>query len=223
MITDFILVSAFCKDHVLHQGPWNIEGCLLVLKEWNLGDTLNEISFTSVAIWIQVHGLPLGSITKEIVVSAGHRVGEVMEVDYRSANRSWAAMYVRVLVLLNVSPPLVPSFLMMMEGKHLVWIQFKYEHLSGFCFNCWRLGHSADLCSLSLEHRERMNQFGPLMRASGMEWSIFTWLEELLPKMPGMNLHVEGDVNSKSCSETSSGGISNPNLVHRETPLPPTK
>ncbi|KAB1225848.1 hypothetical protein CJ030_MR1G005227 [Morella rubra] len=203
----FSFPSTFHRDRVLQQGPWNIKGCLLVLKEWILGDTLNVISFTSVAVWLQVHGLPLGSITKEVPMSARRRVGEVLEVDYRSSNRSWAATFVRVRVLLNIPCPLVLGFLMIREGKPPVWIQFKYERISSFCFNCGRLGHAADFCSLPPEHKEGMNQFGPLMKANGVEYRIFTRPEDLLSKMHSMKLHEEGNVNSKSCGETSSGGI----------------
>lgn len=53
-----------------------------------------------------------------------------------------------------------------------------------------------------------------------MEYHIFTRSVELLPKMQGMNLHEEGNVNSKPCGETSSGDISELDSVHWETPLP---
>ena len=46
------------KMAVLEKAPWNIEGGLLVLNEWQDLETLLEITFDSSPFWVQIHDPP---------------------------------------------------------------------------------------------------------------------------------------------------------------------
>jgi hypothetical protein len=44
-------------DRILHRGPWNIRGSLLLLQEWSPELALAKVELTHCAFWIQVHGI----------------------------------------------------------------------------------------------------------------------------------------------------------------------
>lgn len=82
----------------------------------------------------------------------------------------------------------MPGFYYKHPSKPLVWIQFHYERLFEFCFNCGCLGHSIKFCSLNSEQRRALDVFGLIMRASFVEYRIFTGPDDLLKKMETMSL-----------------------------------
>ena len=63
-------------------GPWNIEGYPLILKMWNQNMAVEDIDFSSLPLWIQVHDLPIELLSKENAEEIGAMVGEVLEVDF---------------------------------------------------------------------------------------------------------------------------------------------
>lgn len=73
----FSFPSVFSQERILKQGPWNIKGSRLVLKKWDVDATLQEISFTEMQIWLQIHGLPLGLMTRDITMEYGAKAGLV--------------------------------------------------------------------------------------------------------------------------------------------------
>lgn len=73
----FFFPSVFSQERILKQGPWNIKGSRLVLKKWDVDATLQEISFTEMQIWLQIHGLPLGLMTRDITMEYGAKAGLV--------------------------------------------------------------------------------------------------------------------------------------------------
>lgn len=75
------------RDRIIQQSPWNIKGYLLVLKIWEVGDTIDEVDFSHSLFWFQIHGLPLGFSTKKEAELAVSRLGLILEIDFRSKRR----------------------------------------------------------------------------------------------------------------------------------------
>lgn len=67
----FSFPSSHFRDRILDQSPWNIKGCLLVLKPWDSDESVEEVNPEITPLWIQVHGLPLNLSTKEEAFFAG--------------------------------------------------------------------------------------------------------------------------------------------------------
>lgn len=67
-----------------------------------MGETPEEVNFSTVGIWVQLHGLPLGHSTNEMARWAAGRLGEVLEVDFRSNRLVWVTQYIRVKVAVKV-------------------------------------------------------------------------------------------------------------------------
>lgn len=63
----FSFSSSACRQRILDQAPWTIKGFPMVLKPWLEGETVFEVDLSTIPIWVQVHGLPMGQSSKPIV------------------------------------------------------------------------------------------------------------------------------------------------------------
>lgn len=132
----FSFPSMSCRQRVLEQAPWSFKGFPLLLKPLSPGETVHEVDLASFPVWVQVHGLPMGQSTKLMEETAARRAGKVVEVDFRSNKEVWVTQFIRVKVLIQVSQPLVSGFFFPRLHREDTWVQFKYEKLTGFCYNC---------------------------------------------------------------------------------------
>lgn len=98
------------KKRILELGPWNIEGFPLILKMWHQNLSVEDMDFSSIPIWIQVHNLPIEYMSKENAVEIGALVGEVLEVDFTSNEGICMSKFLRVKVELKVEDPLWSGF-----------------------------------------------------------------------------------------------------------------
>jgi hypothetical protein len=147
---DELMVFSFANlvdlKRVLENSPWNIKGSPLFLKEWSSSDSIKDIDFSTGAIWVQVHNLPLEMITPENAVSIGSSLGELLEVDNADNQKPLRKSYLRLRVLIKLQCPLIPGFTYHRPPKAPVWVQYRYERLSEYCYFCGRLGHPSYEC-----------------------------------------------------------------------------
>lgn len=89
----------------------------------------------------------MGQTTRFVAIEAARRVGEVLEVDFRSSREVWVTQFIRVKVLVMVAQllVLVSGFFLPQSNRGDAWIQFKYENFR-VCFNYGRLGHLTNIC-----------------------------------------------------------------------------
>lgn len=104
-------------------------------------ETVQEVDLSTFPVWVQVHGIPMGQATKGMAEMAARRLGEVLEVDFRSQKAVWITQFIRVKVLLDILQPLSPGFFLPRANRVDTWIQFRYEKITGFCYNSGLLGH----------------------------------------------------------------------------------
>ena len=94
------------KKRIVELGPWNIEGFLLILKMWHQNFFVEDMDFSSIPIWIQVHNLSIEYMFKEKVEEIGALVGEAIEVDFTGNGGICMSKFLRVKVELKVEDPL---------------------------------------------------------------------------------------------------------------------
>ena len=46
-------------EHMCSEGPWFVDGALLVLEKWRPNLVMSKLHLNFVSIWVQLHGLPL--------------------------------------------------------------------------------------------------------------------------------------------------------------------
>ena len=126
------------KDRVLQKQPWSFNKSLLVLKEINGDLRPEEVNMEWCPFTVQVHGLPLGLMTKRIGVILGEVLGDVLEVETDDDVSAWGK-FLKIRVALNITKPLKRGKMLSLSGGGKVLARFKYERLSDFCYVCGRL------------------------------------------------------------------------------------
>lgn len=109
----FSFPSITARDRVLKQGPWNFRGSLMILKDWKLEATINDIDLSKATFWIRIHGLPLKGLEVVNAIWIGSKLGEVLEVDEMDENR----LFLRVRVQINLEASLQPDFFIPRRGN----------------------------------------------------------------------------------------------------------
>lgn len=174
-----------CKNWVLEQALWNIRGFPLILKPWQSSETLSEVDLSSFPLWVQIHGLPMGQTTRAVAFAAASRVGEVVEVDFRSSRKVWVTQIIRVKVLVAVDRPLCSGFFLPRLNRVATSIQFKYEKIFGFCFNGGCLGHLTNICPTPPNSLEAPEGFSYRMMAPSQNYRRFSAPNRVISKDKG--------------------------------------
>ncbi|KAJ1418141.1 Zinc knuckle CX2CX4HX4C [Sesbania bispinosa] len=123
-----------------------------------------DMSFTKAQIWLQIWGLPVHCRTKQIRCRLGVCMGTVMEADVFEIQGRGS--YIRVLIEIEVSKPLLPGINAGSRKDGIFWADFKIERVPQFCYKCGIIGHDEDGCnSTTQENTDEMSR-GPWMRAT---------------------------------------------------------
>lgn len=155
------------RDKIIEESPWSVMGNLLALVYWNPNLSLAEIDFSYVQFWVQAHGLPLGKLNKAVAEELAVKIGHLVETDCVGDGIQFNRSFLRFRVALDINEPLLPGFTMKREGLYDLWIEFKYERLSKFCYGCGRIGHDEDSCK-DKEGNDHSGDYGPWLRTSGI-------------------------------------------------------
>ena len=124
-----------------------------------------NINFSHSPFWVQIWGLPFELMSDEVGRKLGNNIGRFIEVD-RRARHSNQAKFMRIRVDLQLDKPLRRGGkIASVEGEKF-WVNFKYERLPIFCFQCGRLGHDEKHCK-ELSNQQNPRQYGEWLRAQG--------------------------------------------------------
>ncbi|KAF4372830.1 hypothetical protein G4B88_028805 [Cannabis sativa] len=177
-------------------GSWCVRGYTFILKAWTPRTALS-ISFDSTRIWIQIHNLPRDYYSAEN--------GRILGGKLVKSSR-WNWMKVLRLCGLNVNSPLFSGCFFELESGGHRWIQFKYDRIGIFCYNCGKLGHQRRGCSLSFPVT--------VVNELGIPYPMYgTWLS-----MASSYLDVFSGANSFFPSQASSSRASR--VVKRRKSMP---
>lgn len=122
------------KRKALEDGPWMIAKDLMVVADFDGSQTLDEIEFTKIPIWIRVFKLPLGMMDRITGEATGDSVGEFMDVDLDDRH-SDVGYFLRIKVRLDITKPLMRGTMVNVgDGKKEKWCPMVYEFLPDFCY-----------------------------------------------------------------------------------------
>ncbi|XP_042953554.1 uncharacterized protein LOC122290084 [Carya illinoinensis] len=110
--------------------PWSFDRNLVCLNTFDGRSAPKNIEFTKKFLWIQLHNLPFGGMTREVGMQIGGLMGDVVKADVNGEGIGWGP-YLRVKVAINIHHPLMRGINLNMDGTKR-WISFLYEgcHLS---------------------------------------------------------------------------------------------
>ena len=149
---------------VLANGLWSFENHHLALRRWERVMTATSVSFTSMAMWVQVWGLPFDLLLEEVGRDIGSGLGEVLDVDLK-AFLSNQARFIRERVELPLDKPLRRGGVVASPEGDKVYIGFKYEHLVGLCYQCGRIGHEVRDYSAQRDRKQGSFPYGEWLKA----------------------------------------------------------
>ncbi|KAH7852692.1 hypothetical protein Vadar_028014 [Vaccinium darrowii] len=67
--------------NILCEGPWSVMNSLLVLIPLTDGMVISEINFNNCPFWVQIHGLPVGKMSKSNAEIIGRRLGSLLALE----------------------------------------------------------------------------------------------------------------------------------------------
>lgn len=153
-------------EHVLEGGPWLFDNFLVALQTFDGSIPPDKIEFSKTALWVQIHGLPLVCMNKDVCHKIGNSLGTVRGIDVGEDGIGWGR-YIRVRVEIDLGRPLARGRLLNLMGSEY-WVSFRYEKLPKFCFSCGIINHGERGCpvnSIKRLHGEVDQQYGTWLRA----------------------------------------------------------
>ncbi|XP_040988946.1 uncharacterized protein LOC121236564 [Juglans microcarpa x Juglans regia] len=155
-------------ERVLNGQPWTFDKHLICIQPFGKSTPPNEMIFNQEPFWIQLHGLPLAAMTVDGGEKIDFSLGEVVYVDVDGDGIGWEK-YLRIRVNMDITKPIPRGKLIRVEGKQR-WVEFKYERLPLFCFQCGVIKHAGREYAME---RTRFNsvdtsqiQYGKWLRAT---------------------------------------------------------
>ena len=208
-------------ERVLESEPWTYDKHLVLFQRIDDTTTISSLSFSECSFWVQVHNLPIKSMTPELGMSIGSFIGKVVRVADSDENGT-IGRSLRVWVSIDVSKSLSRGRKLWEKGEVIGWVSFRYERLPNFCYWCGSLLHEDRDCDVWLGMKDKVSfdkkQFGPWMRAEmdfssckpwrsgvGSERAKHTQSRTLVPS-PVLECtlgHVSGGEAGIPCSETA--------------------
>lgn len=120
----------------------------------------------NIALWIQVHQLPIGYMSDSVVQRIGAKLGGFLELNPSNYTRLHPD-YMRLRIKQFVSKPLKSHLCLKQSNGGGKEVLLKNERLPTFYFKCGLLGHGERFCKLNYEAAdgEAPQKFGPELRA----------------------------------------------------------
>ncbi|KAH7529009.1 hypothetical protein FEM48_Zijuj05G0138200 [Ziziphus jujuba var. spinosa] len=107
--------SASDKNRIWNKRPWSIDGAHLIMKEWKLKLTFDDLNFNLSTFWVQIHGLPLQFLTKENAMKIEGLFHKVLNCECTSRTNLIGLKYMRIQVEVDISEPLPIGFNFLMK------------------------------------------------------------------------------------------------------------
>ncbi|KAG8372571.1 hypothetical protein BUALT_Bualt12G0079900 [Buddleja alternifolia] len=164
----FIFKEKSDLDKVLNMAPWSFRGHLVILRQWDPDESVENINLDSALFWVQVRNLPVRSINTATAKIIGDTIGRFVKTDLVSESQRWRKA-LRIRVELNVHKPLTDSIKFQNLQGNVICVEIQYERLSDFCFRCGLIGHKFPSCpnaiNPSIPPDNSSFPFGPWLRS----------------------------------------------------------
>ncbi|KAM6577860.1 hypothetical protein CsatB_029697 [Cannabis sativa] len=175
---DSFMITFGCEGdlrRVLSKEPWHFHNKHMILcTPTNLLNAPLE-SYTTTPFWVQVLQLPFLSKSELLARVIGNLIGSFIEVHEDSLYEGWGP-FLRIRVGIDVSKPILRGQTVTWMSDEL-WLDYRYERLPDFCYECGIIGHVVDKCPTCLEKlddgKEPGLPYGPWLEGSPLPKSNY--------------------------------------------------
>ncbi|XP_042479714.1 uncharacterized protein LOC122060658 [Macadamia integrifolia] len=131
-------------DNVLEEGPWAVNGNLLMLERWkDNGGWL----FQFTELWVQFHDVPLDLFSLEFSFQLATMIGTPRKsMAIQGTQFGARVQYLRCRIQIDIHNPLRQIILSKRRSDAKMEIKVKYERLPIFCYRCCLIGHRDSRC-----------------------------------------------------------------------------
>ena len=155
-------------ERVLLNEPWTYDKYLVILQRVDSDVSIDSMVFSTVPFWVQIHGLPIWSLTGAVAEGIGNSLGRVEKfLDHEGF--AGGGSYVQIRIHIDCTKPLCRGRRTRLGGGQVGWISFKYERLPNFCYHCGLLTHDVKDCEDWIRCRGvgvgTTHQYGDWLRA----------------------------------------------------------
>ncbi|KAI8014352.1 hypothetical protein LOK49_LG05G00103 [Camellia lanceoleosa] len=158
------------RRKVLFKAPWLVMGHLLVVQPLEAGKSGSELEFQWCPFWVQAHGLSVAKLTRQNGEIIGQRISKLIGVEAMHDGLFHERSFLRMRVNVDISKPLSRGFFLHQNTSQSsnvkeLWISYKFEKLSDFCYDCGQIGHDNTVCKFISRELGRRSGYGPNLRA----------------------------------------------------------
>ena len=118
----FAFQTAEDVEKVLMGEPWSFDRHLVVFQRYDLSTPIEDLNFSKVAFWVQIHNLPYSLLTTEVAVRLGESLGEVNVPNDPTEMRGGNLMRVRVTI--DIAEPLCRGRRVDFDEDNEGWVSF---------------------------------------------------------------------------------------------------
>lgn len=122
-----------------------VRNCWFKVHQWDRFKNVDSLDFSHAPLWIQIWGLPLHCKSVSMGKQLGAQLGTVEDsavYDYLEKAR-----IIKIKVSIYISKPIIAGMYIGNEKDGITWLDFRYENLPMFCFNCGIIGHNEENCT----------------------------------------------------------------------------
>lgn len=198
-----------CLESGLEDSPYIVYGCCFHLQRWSIGKAYDEIDFSKVPFWIQIHKFPIELLSNQNARLIGSRIRDLVKIEDPFEDEIGRG-FLRIRVILDIKKPILSRFWIPRADGSRSKAFLKYEKLQDFCFGCGKLGHSLKSCVADPVMRDDEDgpEFGIHMHAPTIKYSmVVRWrVEEAATHRPVENhMRSEREAHTPNLSDSRKG------------------
>ncbi|PPD74213.1 hypothetical protein GOBAR_DD28865 [Gossypium barbadense] len=138
-------------EMIMEDRPWLFRRQLIIFDKLKEATERSNIKLIFSPFWLKIGPCPPECEKKDLMHAIGLTFGRILRLEIKSD-------VFQLKVQLDARKPLQRGIFITTGDQGKVWLPFKYEALSNFCFGCGCMGHVAKDCkeisNLEVEKRE---------------------------------------------------------------------
>ncbi|XP_015957781.1 uncharacterized protein LOC107481938 [Arachis duranensis] len=112
---------------IMQNGPWNVRRNMVNLRLWREGESVFEVDHDIMEFWIQIHGIPLDLMEKEIGARIREMLGVLAEAEDPKMDGILRKSYLRIRVSIDITKALPRGFWLDREELPPLWVFFRFN------------------------------------------------------------------------------------------------